>query len=226
MAQVHIRELYTGKILHSIDVDDRRVDPFPLDLANMDLSNLVLNRADLEWANLTNANLCGTKLKGATLFHANLTGADMRYCDLSKADLREAKLTGTETYPCGHDKKTKFWGARIDSGSELATMSQEITTAKLRRSGEPDEFDLHIALKETESFLSTKTKRLEKTVSRERRGWDISENAVLKAKMRVLRYTREIELNRERRERDLRFLRKQRVDLSFISKLTSDYEIR
>jgi uncharacterized protein YjbI with pentapeptide repeats len=68
MAQVHIRELYTGKILHSIDVGDCRVDPFPLELAKVDLSNLVLNRADLQWANLTNANLRGTKLKGASLF--------------------------------------------------------------------------------------------------------------------------------------------------------------
>ena len=43
--------------------------------------------------------------------------------------------------------------------------------------------------------------------------------------MRVLRYTREIELNRERRKRDLRFLRKQRVDLSFASKLIGEDEI-
>jgi hypothetical protein len=223
MAQVHIRELYTGKILHSIDVGDRRVDPFPLDLANMDLSNLVLNRADLEWANLTNANLRGTKLKEATLFHADLTGADMRYCDVSKADLREAILENVDGYPLNADKHTKFWDAKIDSNSELSTLSASIMTARLRRSGEPDEFDLHVAQKAAESLLDPNTKRLEKTVARERRGWNSTgESAVLKAKMRVLRYTREIELNRVRRERDLRFLRKQRVDLSFASKLTSE----
>ncbi len=123
------------------------------------------------------------------------------------------------------DKRTNFSGARIDPGSELAPMSQAVVMARLRRSTDVDEFDLHQAQKETESFLSTKTKRLEKTVSRERRGWYSGENVVLKTKMRVLRYTREIELNRARRERDLRFLRKHGVDLSFASKLTSENEI-
>jgi uncharacterized protein YjbI with pentapeptide repeats len=129
MAQVHIRELYTGKILHSIDVGDRRADPFPLVLANMDLSNLVLNRADLQWANLTNANLLGTKLKGASLFHANLTGADIRYCDISGSDLREAILENVADYPVNADRHTNFFEARIDPGSELATMSKAVLMA-------------------------------------------------------------------------------------------------
>jgi hypothetical protein len=192
----------------------------------LDLSNLILNDADLQWANLSNANLLGTKLKGASLFHADLTGADMRYCDVSGTDFREAILQNVDGYPLNVDKRTKFWDAKIDSNSELSTLSASITTAKLRRSGSPDEFDLHIAQKAVESLLDPNKKNLEKKVARERRGWNSQcESAVLKAKMRVLRYTREIELNRVRREKDLRFLRKQRVDLSFASKLTSENEI-
>ncbi len=226
MASVHIRDFYAGKILHSIDVGDHRADPFPLDLRNQDLSNLVLNGADLSWANLEGSNLRGTKLKGADLSHANLKNADIRYCDFSKANLEDACLENVDGYPLNADKYTKLWGARIDSGSELATMSQAIVTARLKRSTDVDEFGLHQAQKATEALLDFKTKRLEKTVTRERRGWSSQgENAVLKAKMRVLRYTREIELNRVRREKDLRFLRKQRVDLSFASKLTSENEI-
>jgi len=75
-------------------------------------------------------------------------------------------------------------------------------------------------------LLDPNTKRLERTVSRERHGWNSTPgNPIIKAKLRILRYTKEIELNRVRRERDLRFLRKQRVDLSFASKLTSENEI-
>ncbi len=222
-----IRHRFSDKVLHVVQLGDRKVELSAPDLSGLDLSNLILNDANLCAANLEGSNLRGTKLAGADLQRANMRGCDIRYSDLSGADLREADLTGAEVYPANVNKKTKFWDAvGIDSGSELATMYQAITTAKLRRSGKPDEFDLHQAQKETESFLSTKTKRLEKTVSRERRGWNSQcENAVLKAKMRVLRYTREIELNRVRRERDLRFLRKQRVDLSFASKLTSENEI-
>jgi len=197
------------------------------DLSGLDLSNLILNEADLEWANLTNANLRGTKLKGASLFHADLTGADMRYCDVSGTDFREAILENVDGYPLNVDKRTKFWDSKIDPNSELSVLSASIKTEKLRRrSGEPDEFDLHQAQKAMESFLNFKTKRLEKQVTRERLGWDSQgESAILKAKMRVLRYTREIELNRVRREKDLRFLRKKGIDLSFVSKLTCENDI-
>jgi hypothetical protein len=147
----------------------------------------------------------------------------LRYSDITGCDLRDADLTGAEVYPANVSKKTKICGALgIDPGSELAAMYQAITTAKLRRSGEPDEFDLHIALKETESLLDPNTKRLEKTVSRERRGWSQGESTVLNAKMRVLRYHREISLNRERLARDLRFLRKQRVDMDFLSRFLNE----
>jgi len=226
MAHIYsIRHRFSGKVLHVVQTGDRKVNLCAPDLSGLDLSNLILNEADLEWANLSNVNLLGTKLKGASLFHANLTGADMRYCDVSGTDFREAILENVDDYPLNADKHTKLSGARISRHSELATLSREITAAKLRRSGEPDEIDLHVARKATESLLDPNTKRLERTVSRERRGWYSGENAVLKAKMRVLRYTREIELNRARRERDLRFLRKQRVDLSFASRLTSENEI-
>jgi len=216
-----IRHRFSGEVLHVAQTGDRKVELCAPDLSGLDLSNLILNDADLQWANFEWSNLRGTKLKGADLSHANLKNADLRYCDFSKASLEDACLENVDGYPLNADKYTKLWGARIDVGSELATMSQAIKTARLRRSGEPDEFDLHIAQKAVELLLDPNTKRLEQEVSRERHGWNLGENAVLKAKMRVLRYTREIELNRARRERDLRFLRKQRVDLSFASNLTS-----
>jgi len=222
-----IRHRFSGEVLHVVPTGDRKVELCAPDLSGLDLSNLILDNADLSWANLEGSNLRGTKFRGADLSHANLKNTDLRYSDLSGADLREADLTGSEIYPCGHDKKTKFWDAKgIDSNSELSALSAAITTAKLRRADDVDECDVRQAQKETESFLSTKTKRLEKTVSRERRAWDsLGEGAVLKAKMRVLRYTREIELNRVRREKDLRFLRRQGIDLCFASKLTSENEI-
>ena len=142
---------FLGSFLDGVLDELREIDPFPLNLANADLSNLVLNDADLCAANLEAANLRGAKLAGADLQRANMRGCDIRYSDLSGADLREADLTGAEVYPCGHNKRTKLWATRIDPDSELATMSQEITTAKLRRSGEPDEFDLHQAQKATEA---------------------------------------------------------------------------
>jgi hypothetical protein len=223
MAYLHIRELYIGKILHSIDVGDRRVDPFPLDLRNRDLSNLLLNGADLQWANFEGSNLRGTKFKGADLSHANLRNADIRYCDLSEADLREADLTGAEIYPCGYNKRTKLWATKIDPDSELSTMSQAIVTARLKRSTDVDDFDLHQSEKETAALLDPNTKRLERKVARERHGWNSQcESAVLKAKLRVLRYTREIEMNRVRREKDLRFLRKKRVDMDFLSRFLNE----
>ncbi len=221
-----IRHRFSDKVLHVVQLGDRKVELSAPDLSGLDLSNLILNDADLQWTNFEGSNLRGTKFKGADLSHANLKNADIRYCDFSKANLENACLENVDGYPLNADKYTKLWGARIDPDSELATLSREISTAKLRRSGEPDEFDLHQAQKATESLLDFKTKRLEKKVARERRGWNsLGESAVLNAKMRVLRYTREIELNRVRREKDLRFLRKQRVDLSFASKLTSENEI-
>ncbi len=224
MPHVHIRHWMTGKIIHSVSVDSPR-SLFPVNLAGCDLTNADLRGADLCAANLEGANLRGAKLAGADLQRANMRGCDIRYSDLSGADLREADLTGAEVYPCGHNKRTKLWATRIDPDSELATMSQEITTEKLRRSGESDEFDLYQAEKDTAALLDPNAKRLEKKVARERRGWNLGENAVLKSKLRVLRYTREIELNRVRREKDLRFLRKKGIDLSFVSKLTSENDI-
>jgi len=224
MPHVHIRHWMTGKIIHSVSVDSPR-PLFPVNLAGCDLTNADLRGADLCAANLEGANLRGAKLVGADLQRANMRGCDIRYSDLSGADLREADLTGAEVYPCGHNKRTKLWATRIDPDSELATMSQEITTEKLRRSGESDEFDLYQAEKDTAALLDPNAKRLEKKVARERRGWNLGENAVLKSKLRVLRYTREIELNRVRREKDLRFLRKKGIDLSFVSKLTSENDI-
>lgn len=58
------------------------------------------------------------------------------------ADLSDADMTGTEVYPANVNKKMKLFGARIDPDSELAEMSQAITTARLRRSGDLDGFDL------------------------------------------------------------------------------------
>jgi uncharacterized protein YjbI with pentapeptide repeats len=215
-----IRHRFSDKVLHIVETGDRKVELCAPDLSGLDLSNLILNDANLCAANLEAANLRGTKLVGADLARTNLKNADLRYSDLSGADLREADLTGSETYPCGHNRKTNFWDAKgIDSNSELSALSAAIMTAKLRRSGEPDEFDLHQAQKETESFLSTKTKRLEKTVSRERHNWNLTPgNPIIKAKLRILRYHIEITLNRERLARDLRFLRRQGVDTSFADK--------
>ena len=216
MATIDIRNLY-GKIIHSVFVDQPR-QLFPCDLRGLSLVNVDLTDADLPGSNLEGCVLIGANLAGADLQRANLRNADLRYSNLKDADLRDADLSGAEVYPANVSKKTKFWGARIDPDSELAMLSQEIKTAKLRRSGEPDEFDLHRALKETESFLSTKTKRLEKTVSRERRGWN--NDTILKIKMRILRYTREIEFNKARRDKDLIALSRHGVDLSFVSKWT------
>jgi len=225
MPHVHIRHWMTGKIIHSVSVDSPR-PLFPVNLAGCDLTNADLRGADLCAANLEGANLRGAKLAGADLQRANMRGCDIRYSDLSGADLREADLTGAEVYPCGHNKRTKLWATRIDPDSELATLSKEITTAKLKCADDVDEFDVRQAQKATESFLNFKTKRLEKTVDKERRGWNLSENAaVLKAKLRVLRYSKNIALDSERRRRDLRFLTKHGVDLSFISKLTSANDI-
>jgi hypothetical protein len=222
MAAIHIRELYTGAILHSIQVEGRSADPFPLDLHDSDLSNLCLNGADLQWANLEGCNLRGTKFKGANLFHANLKNADIRYCDFSQADLREACLENVDSYPLNADKRTKLWDARIDPGSELAAMSQAVTKAKLRRSDDVEEFDVWQAKKATAALLDPNTKHLEKKIAQERKGW--SQN-ILKAKLRVLRYSREIELNKVRRERDLIFLSRQGVDISFAGKLIGEDEI-
>ena len=225
MATIDIRNLY-GKIIHSVFVDQPR-QLFPCDLRGLSLVNVDLTDADLPGSNLEGCILIGANLSGADLQRANLRNADLRYSNLKDADLRDADLSGAEVYPANVSKKTKFWGAvGIDPGSELATMAQAITTAKLRTANDVDECDVRQAQKETESFLSTKTKRLEKTVSRERRGWSQCENAVLKAKMRVLRYTREIELNRVRRGKDLRFLRKQGIDTNFIDKLLFEGEAR
>jgi uncharacterized protein YjbI with pentapeptide repeats len=225
MPQVHIRHSLTGAIIHSVDVDKPR-QLFPADLRGLDLSNVDLTGADLPGALLDGANLLGARLMEADLRRARMRGCDLRYSDLTGADLTDADLTGAEVYPANTSKKTKLFGARIDPDSELAAMSQAITTARRRRSGEPDGFDLHLTQKAVESLLDPNTKKLQRTVSRERRGWNpLSENAVLKAKMRVLRYTREIELNRERLARDLRFLRKKGIDLSFIGKLTNENEI-
>ncbi|HEU0046856.1 MAG TPA: pentapeptide repeat-containing protein [Nitrososphaera sp.] len=220
-----IRHRFSDKVLHVVQTGDRKVELCAPDLSGLDLSNLILNDANLCAANLEGANLRGAKLAGADLQRANMRGCDIRYSDLSGADLREADLTGAEVYPANVNKKTNLSGVRTDPDFELATLSQAIVTARLRRSTDVDEFDLYQAEKETAALLDPNAKRLEKKVARERHGWSLSENAVLQAKMRVLRYTREIELNRARRERDLRFLRKKGVDLSFASKLTSEDEI-
>jgi len=193
------------------------------DLSGLDLSNLILDNADFQGANLSNVNFRGTKLRDADFSRANLAGADLSYCDISGSDLREADLTNAQTYPCGHNRRTKFWDSKIDRNSELATMSKDIVKARLKRSTDIDEFDLHQAQKATESFLDFKTKRLEKKVAEERRGWkQIPGDQIIKAKLRVLRYSKNIALDSERRRRDLRFLTKQGVDLSFASKLTNE----
>jgi len=225
MPHVHIRHWMTGKIIHSVSVDSPR-PLFPVNLAGCDLTNADLRGADLCAANLEGANLRGAKLAGADLQRANMRGCDIRYSDLSGADLREADLTGAEVYPANVNKKTNLSGIRTGPNSELSTLSASITTAKLRRSGEPDEFDLHQAQKATESLLDFKAKRLEKKVARERRGWkQIPGDQIIKAKLRVLRYSKNIALDSERRRRDLRFLTKHGVDLSFIGKLTSENDI-
>jgi hypothetical protein len=54
-------------------------------------------------------------------------------------------------------------------------------------------------------------------------GWNsIPGNPIIKAKLRVLRYTKEIELNEARREKDLKFLSRNRVDLSFVTDLVRE----
>src|SRR6266480_2349230 len=203
MPHVHIRHWMTGKIIHSISVDSPR-PLFPVNLAGCDLTNADLRGADLCDANLEAANLRGAKLAGADLQRANMRGCDIRYSDLSGADLREADLTGAEVYPANVNKKTNLSGIRTDPDSDLATMSKAIVTARLRRSTDVDLFDLQQAQKTTESFLDFKTKRLEKTVARERLGWkQIPGDQIIKAKLRVLRYSKNIALDSERRRRDL-----------------------
>jgi len=127
-----IRHRFSGKVLHVIPTGHRKVELCAPDLSGLDLSNLILNDADLCDANFDGANLRGTKLAGADLRRARMRGCDLRYCNLDGADLREVDLIGAEVYPANFSKKTKLFGARIDPVSELAEMSQAITTAKLR----------------------------------------------------------------------------------------------
>ena len=134
MATIHIRELYSGAILHSIQVEGRSADPFPLDLHDLDLSNLCLNGADLQWANLQGTSLRGTKLKEACLFRANLKDALVDYADLNKADLREANLEGTILWP-SETLGTKFTGAKITPGSEVEHLARITVEEKRRRRG-------------------------------------------------------------------------------------------
>jgi len=95
-------------------------------------------------------------------------------------------------------------------------MLHAVTTARHWRSDGVDEFDVWQAKKATAALLNP-NKRVEKKIARERRGWS---NSILKAKMRILRYSQEIELNKARREKDLIFLSRQGVDLNFAGKLT------
>ncbi len=125
MVTIHIRHWMTGKIIHSVSVDDPR-PLFPLNLAGCDLSNADLCGADLCDANLEGAILIGANLFEADLRRARLRGADLRYTNLDRADLVEADLSDVESYPCNCSKRTKFQGARIDAGSELETMRKEI----------------------------------------------------------------------------------------------------
>src|SRR5882724_7021794 len=190
MAIVHIRNL-ADKIIHSVQVDQPR-QLFPADLRGLNLSNADLSGASLPDALLDGAVLIGAKLIEADLRRANLTGADIRYADFSGADLTEAILTNVDSYPCNISKRTKLWGAQITVGSEMETLSRQATKAKLRRSDDVEEFDVWQAERATAILLDPNTKRLERKIDKERRGWS---NSILKAKMRILRYSQEIELN-------------------------------
>jgi uncharacterized protein YjbI with pentapeptide repeats len=212
MAMIHIRNL-ADKIIHSVQVDQPR-QLFPADLRGLNLSNADLSGASLPGALLDGAVLIGARLVDADLRRASLRGCDLRYSDLSGCDLTGADMSDVDVYPSNLSKKTKLWDARIDPGSELAAMSQAITKARLRRSDDVEEFDVWQAERATTSLLDPNTKRLEKKIAKERQGWS---NSILKTKMRILRYSREIELNKARREKDLIFLSRQGVDLSFAS---------
>ncbi len=129
MPTIDIRHWITGKIIHSVSVDSPR-PLFPVNLAGCDLSNADLRGADLCAANLERAILMGANLFEADLRRARLRGADLRYTNLDRADFVEADLSEVESYPCNVSKRTKFWGARIDAGSELETMQKEIVEIK------------------------------------------------------------------------------------------------
>jgi len=218
-----IRHRFSGKVLHVIPTGDRKIELCAPDLSGLDLSNLILNDADLCDANFAGANLRGTKLAGADLRRARMRGCDLRYCNLDGADLREADLIDAEVYPANVSKKTKLWGVKHRRHSELAEMSQAVTAARLKRSTDVDEFDLYQAQKSAESLLDPNKKNLERKIARERSRWSsIPGNPIIKAKLRVLRYTKEIELNKTRREKDLKFLSRNRVDLSFVTDLVRE----
>jgi uncharacterized protein YjbI with pentapeptide repeats len=212
MPIVHIRNL-AGKIIHSVQVDQPR-QLFPADLRGLDLSNVDLSGASLPDALLDGAVLIGAKLVDADLRRARLRGCDIRYSDLAGCDFTGADMSDVDVYPANVSKKTKLWNARIDPTSELAAISHAVMKAKVRRSDDVEEFDVWQAERATTSLLDPNTKRLEKKIAKERQGWS---NSILKTKMRILRYSQEIELNKARREKDLVFLSRQGVDLSFAS---------
>ena len=126
MVTYSIRDRFSDKVLHIIDIGDRRIELHAPDLRGVNLMNLDLRGAQLSWANLEGAILLGSNLREADLSHANLRGADLRYTDLTQTDLTDANLEGVDTYPCNVSKRTKFQGARIDMASELEMARKEI----------------------------------------------------------------------------------------------------
>lgn len=119
-----IRHRY-GKVLHTVDVGDRRVEPYAPDLRGIDLSNLDLSGAQLSFSKLD--RLLGANLQGSDLSSAKISGSiaytNLAECDLSGSDLSEV----TDAYPVAFDRHTRLESAKgINPGSELDYMRNEI----------------------------------------------------------------------------------------------------
>jgi hypothetical protein len=138
MPTVGIRNLY-GKVIHSIAVDQPR-PLFPCDLSGLTILNADLRGADLVDADLRGTVLIGCDLREANLQRAKMCGCDIRYTNLAGADLSGALLENADSYPLNADKKTRFLGARIDAGSELEMLRNEIAEAKRWKDYRPKHF--------------------------------------------------------------------------------------
>src|SRR5260370_37834997 len=123
-----IRNL-AGKVIHQVDVGDRRVEMHAPDLRGCDFTNVNLQGAQLSFAKVD--RLLGAKLKDADLRGAVVAGS-LSYTDIAGCDLSEADLSGiTDAYPVNVDKHTRLCGATF-AHEELREMANEIVWARRR----------------------------------------------------------------------------------------------
>jgi hypothetical protein len=132
---MEIKNLVTGKVLFSADVDTwgELVELAMKQGANLNGANLNganLNGANLNGANLNGANLNGAYLNGANLGGANLYGANLYGANLYGANLYGAYLYGANLYGAN------LYGANL-GGANLEGANLE--GAKLNYSHIPEE---------------------------------------------------------------------------------------